>query len=280
MPNRIFYATHALQVGGNNIKGVQSVGINTNYNLDPIAQVGDIDVANVVEEVPEIEVSINRILGDSTKSIYGIIISGEIKDNADDTKNVIVTYEGGQAVTMTGMYVGSVTYNFPSEGPVTEEITLVGNSKTSAAASSLPALSGMGNPLMRHLVTPTVPSSIDGEVTEMSVSINFNRENILKLGTYQPFLKYATFPVEVTTEITAVASDGGDGLYDDDSDQPDCTSTPSKESISISGCGFNFDMGSNNYLQSVSYDGGGADGGNVTATYSYINYNEFTLSEA
>ena len=44
------------------IRGVQSVGITTNFNLEQVFQLGQLAVYEDVEEVPDIEVSVERVL--------------------------------------------------------------------------------------------------------------------------------------------------------------------------------------------------------------------------
>ena len=53
----------------------------------------------------------------------------------------------------------------------------------------------------------------------------------------------------------------------------------SNKKILIALCdGTRIDLGTKNKLQSVSYAGGGTDGGNATITYSYQTYSDFTYT--
>ena len=68
--NRIFYACQqvGLKPDGDRtnafaaLHGVQSVGITTNFNLEQVFQLGQLAVYEDVEEVPDIEVSVERVL--------------------------------------------------------------------------------------------------------------------------------------------------------------------------------------------------------------------------
>ena len=47
------------------LKGVQSVGISTNFNLEQVFQLGQLEIYQDVEEVPDIEISIEKVLDDN-----------------------------------------------------------------------------------------------------------------------------------------------------------------------------------------------------------------------
>lgn len=158
--NRIFYAVQAVKIKPSKttngsttygservLKGVQSVGLTTNFNLSQVYQLGQLELYDNVEEVPDVEVTLNKVL-DGTRTLYNSALDGssasssnnlgltEIADRRcdlslgiwDDTK----TGASGAAtyyVVCTGMYVSSVSYNFVTDGNFTEDLTLVGNHK-------------------------------------------------------------------------------------------------------------------------------------------------------
>lgn len=160
MPNnRIFYAVQAVKVkpctysGGTTsygteriLRGLQSVGITTNFNLEQVYQLGQLELYDNVEEVPDIEVSLTKVL-DGRRPLYCIANDG----STDDANNKTLTQisdrrcdlalgiwddtaigTSGAAtyyVVCTGMYVSSVTYNLTGDGNLTEDLTLVGNHK-------------------------------------------------------------------------------------------------------------------------------------------------------
>ena len=69
MPNRrIFYAVHALgfsKVGLNTFTashGVQSVGVTTKFNLENIFELGQIATYEIVENIPDVELTIEKVL--------------------------------------------------------------------------------------------------------------------------------------------------------------------------------------------------------------------------
>ena len=163
--NRIYYAVQAVQMQGVNgpgidssaddvgsfrsVFGVQSVGISTNFNLENVFQLGEFDTYDVLDDNPEIEVTLNKII-DYTDPLYVLACGGAANPPSTTGKNVLevasrrcnvrlfvgsdvdhqnVTGTMPFVVKMTGMYLSSVTYTFATDGNFTEEVTLVGNNK-------------------------------------------------------------------------------------------------------------------------------------------------------
>jgi hypothetical protein len=118
-------------------------------------------------------------------------------------------------------------------------------------------------------------------VSSITVSTDLAREDLFELGARSPYAKTVTFPVEVTCDIE-VTSVSGDlvNAVDDCGTAANCvTPTNLKDRIiRVSTCeGTRIYLGDKNKLSSVSYGGGDAGGGNVTVTYSYQTFNDFTV---
>ncbi len=161
--NRTFYASQGLllktqktandgtiTIGTNwkSPKGIQSVGITTNFALSQVFQMGQLELYDRVEEVPEIQVTINKVI-DGTCPLYLLCMGGEdtvgtnsgkplvaIANNRVNVRLGIFSDINGAAtglartyVDMSGMYLSAFTYTFPIDGNATEEVTLVGNAK-------------------------------------------------------------------------------------------------------------------------------------------------------
>lgn len=211
--NRTFYASQGLllrpqktaddgtiTIGANwkSPKGIQSVGITTNFALTQIFQMGQIELYDRAEEVPEIQVTINKIM-DGTCPLYLLCMGGEdtvstnsgkplvsIANNRVNVRLGIFSDTNSAAsgdvrtyVDMSGMYLSAFTYTFPIDGTLTEEVTLVGNNKVwnSGILGGGPTLGadkysfGMGgsgsspNTLMRQNVVvsgSTLPTGVGG----------------------------------------------------------------------------------------------------------------------
>lgn len=168
MPNnRIFYAVQAVKMkpcqtnatGGYNygtekvLRGVQSVGLNTSFNLEQVYQLGQLDLYSNVEEVPDIEITMTSVL-DGTRLAYNVAIDGSgansngidltaLSDRRcdvalgiwDDT-SVNTSGTAKAFVVSSGAYISSVTYNLVNDGNFTEDVTLVSNNLKWNSSSS------------------------------------------------------------------------------------------------------------------------------------------------
>lgn len=210
MPNnRIFYATQAVALkpldadGSFNSsawyfpRGVQSVGITTNFGLTQVFQLGQIDLYDNVEDVPQVEVTINKNL-DGTPPLYLIVNQGnnssfghasgkELAALANNRVNFrlgiysdvdsAATGTPQSYVDCSGMYLSSIGYTLPVDGIATEDITLVGNNKVWNSGSISAAL---GNP------TAAFSTSADaGTMTAPSVARRYKflmSESVLPTG--------------------------------------------------------------------------------------------------
>lgn len=149
MANRIFYAGQQVgfaQIGSTNFTaahGVQSVGMNTTFNLEEVFELGQISLYENIEGTPDIEVTLEKVLdgypllyhlatrGATAATLTGratqkTIVALSVFDDAQDSASGTPLAQ----CVMSGLSVSSISYNFPVEGNFTEQITLVGNDKT------------------------------------------------------------------------------------------------------------------------------------------------------
>jgi hypothetical protein len=153
--NRIFYACQAVAFGlfdetetlqsnaSEAAHGVQSVGINTTFNLEQAFELGQISVYENIEGLPDVEVTVEKVL-DGYPLLYHLATSGAADNSlVGRTKkranvSLGVFYDDKEFISgvapvqvfMSGMYLNSLSYTFPTDGPCTESVTLVGNTKT------------------------------------------------------------------------------------------------------------------------------------------------------
>lgn len=326
MANRIYYACQAVQINGpsgtlasknptyDTVQGLQSVGINTNFNLEPVYQMGQIELYDNYEEIPEVEVTLSKVL-DGYPTIYSMAMgSGSLASLANNRcgvkmllfqdTNIAATGTPIASVECAPAYLSSVSYKFPTEGNFTEDVTLVSNDKTWATS-----LSANANPLAQNSPDPgvgilrrglwsktsvlptgdggasTLASASGGiapgsKINNVTVSMNLGREQIRELGSRTPYYRYIKFPVEVTTEVEVTAV-GGDLVGIAGSTNASCNNPKAltNKQIIIRLCdGTTLDLGSKNKLTSVNFTGGDMGGSNATITYSYTTYSEFTYS--
>jgi hypothetical protein len=133
------------------VHGVQSVGITTNFNLEQAFELGQIEIYENIEGLPDVEVTMEKVLDGyplmyllATTGVAGTSASGLLarsKERCDVSLGIFgeqfnnvasASDNEGDAevqVYMSGMYVSSISYSIPVDGNATESITLVGNNK-------------------------------------------------------------------------------------------------------------------------------------------------------
>jgi hypothetical protein len=206
----------------------------------------------------------------------------------------------------SGMYTSSVSYSYSVDGNATESVTLVGNDRfwnTERSASSNYGSQSTGfdtdtpadgvqrrvnvdlenaSTLLPAIVTSQMnPDTADDEdgiggsyhIQSISVSADFGQEQILELGRFGPYARYATFPIEVTTEFEVISTSGD--LQNVSGNGPNLTNQDIKI---LDQAGTVIDCGGKNKLSSVSYSGADTGGGNATVTYSFSNFNSLTVT--
>lgn len=164
--NRVFYACEAIAIGQVGdpmlanpdlynplefVHGVQSVGINTSFNLEQAFELGQIAVYENVENLPEVEVTIEKLI-DGNPLVYHMATSGgpsfDLISRSKRRANVAMAIGSDEnsaisgvgspgaprvEIFMSGMFVNSLSYTFSSEGFATESVTLTGNHRTWSA---------------------------------------------------------------------------------------------------------------------------------------------------
>jgi len=127
-------------------------------------------------------------------------------------------------------------------------------------------------------------TSNEAHVQSITVSTDLGREELFELGTRQPYARIVTFPVEVTCDIEMLSLSGdmiqalADGCSTSTAQCTAVTDNLTNQTIRVAACeGTRIFLGDKNKLASVNYGGGDAGGGNVTVTYSYTTFNDFTV---
>ena len=328
--NRIFYATQAvmltplLQSGDTWTeaaaalcpRGLQSVGITTNFTLEQVYQLGQLELYDNIEDVPEVQVTMNKVI-DGTLPLYLMCMGGGAAGSGKELASLVnnrvnfalqiyndsnsaATGTAVQFVNATGMYLSSVSYTFPVDGNATEDVTLVGNNKAWNTGTAATAITGLGSATAvsiarRYKVLPsacTLPTGAGGfpassHIQSISVSTDMGREAINELGSMAPYFRFATFPIEVTSEFEIIAISGDQMDANDFTAAASCTGTYKNltdKTVKVKVCGtgdndyLELDLGAKNKLTSVNYTGGDAGGGNATITYSFQTFNKLVVN--
>tara|TARA_R100001377_G_scaffold85325_1_gene71620 strand:- start:1385 stop:2473 length:1089 start_codon:yes stop_codon:yes gene_type:complete len=179
---RTYWAVEALSTGvhgasaglvenSDYLPGVQSVGLTTNFNLEQIFQLGQLEIYQDLEEVPDVEITVERAM-DQFTCLYGramdpaapnaVNISGDQNNQVDvffsvgDDANENINDADLLAVAYcSGMFCSSASFNFGTDGFFTESISLVGNHKIwnqAPAAANIPT----GGPKLLNIDTGNV----------------------------------------------------------------------------------------------------------------------------
>jgi len=145
-----------------------------------------------------------------------------------------------------------------------------------AAVGVSGAVDSAGNALTQLVVTSNTSGIIE-HIQSITVTADIGRDDIFELGSKRPFTKYVTFPVEVTTAIEVVTSQGD--LVDATSEVDCGPNETANNTIIIRTCeGMQVDVGDSNVLTTIDVGGGEAGGDNMTVTYNFSSFNALTIS--
>lgn len=146
--NRLWWAVEAVGFAAQGSQtftaahGVQSVGVTTNFNLDPVFELGQSRIYENLENIPDVEVTMEKVLdgypllyhlgtvGAPSATLFGranqrpTIAMSLFPDTNDSASGTVVAQ-----LVCSGMYVSSVGYQFPADGRFSESVTFVGNNK-------------------------------------------------------------------------------------------------------------------------------------------------------
>lgn len=299
MANRVYFASQGLSVSGTTVEGAQSVGISVNYNLEQAFQLGRLAVYDNIVTDGEVTITASKNL-DGNPTMFGLMGGGDVgsygdvrvpivvASNVDESAVALETGADEQiATTMTGCYLSSLSYTFPSDGFATEEISWITDNKATSGTVTAPAATAQENVYRHHVDWSGVLEGAN--VTNISISTDLGREAMFKLGSFRPYHRFANFPFEVTVEFT-VANTGVDTTVVD-LDGVSCSgdgNLPSATTISVYVCDSNQNTSSVGYtftmsgcrLSAVSQDGGDTGGGNASTTYTYTTYNSLIVDES
>jgi len=326
---RIFYACQTVAVtpsgtavsSAHIVHGVQSVGMTSTFTLDQIFELGQLELYENVEEVADIEVTLEKVI-DGYKLIFDLASGGTCEMDLVAAAKAkcdvyVATFDDGLShatgvprnICMnSGMSVSSVSYSYSVDGNATESVTLVGNdrfwnSTTAGVIGTAPSALWTGNPSTNIDGTDTPASGVvrrtnvlvdqstipfevksqrdatnivgssDGQyIQSISVSADFGQDSIQELGRFGPYTRYATFPIEVSTDFEVMAT------YGDLVSVSGSNKNLQNRSIVIKDtAGTVINCGGRNKLTSVSYSGGDTGGGNATITYSYSTFNDLSV---
>ncbi len=192
-------------------------------------------------------------------------------------------------------------------------MTLVGNNKTWQTGASGSAITFNGgftnndaplaaegvnrrqNVLMASSVFPLNIPGINGsgknvifsdgfytvKFQSIRVTANLGRDELLELGHKAPYFRFVNFPVEIRTDFDVLDVQGDLVQATEAGVAGNGTNLGSGDHIFIQMQeGLKIELGTKNLLTSVNFAGGnaGSKGGNVHSTFSYITFNDLTVT--
>ena len=149
MPSRILFSSQAIgfAIDGSTtytpLHGVQTIGLSTTFNLEQVFEIGQLAIYENVENIPDIECTIERVLDgyalayhSATRGYTANTLAGRSQAKCGIAMSFYsdtVSSASGTPlaeVNMSGMYVNSLSYTLPVDGNCTESVTLIGSNKT------------------------------------------------------------------------------------------------------------------------------------------------------
>ena len=283
--------------------GVQSVSIGTTFNLEDIFQLGQLDAYQNVEGIPEIEVTIEKVL-DGTKPLWLMVADPEFttlkgktaKYKTDVAVNIYPDTQDSSFGTpdsvcvASGMVVSAWNLTLPTDGNFTESVTLVGNDKTWGLEEGTPSGifpvsdsydaevigSGVERSEYFNEAASTLPADISSfdHIQSVEISVDISREDIFELGSKTPFFRTVTFPITVTSTFEVI-TDKGDLVNAIGNGRKNLVN---RTILIKTNGGTKVELGDKNKLNSVTFEGFDAGGGNGTCTFEYQNSNHLTIT--
>jgi hypothetical protein len=145
---RIFYACQAVGIAADNttdykeVRGLQSVGINTTFNLEQVFEIGMISIYENIEGVADVEITLEKVL-DGFPLLYHLGTQGSTsatlvgRSNQKTILALSITDDTQEAASGTpsstcvvsGCFVSQVSYKIGIDGNATESVTMVANNK-------------------------------------------------------------------------------------------------------------------------------------------------------
>lgn len=130
--------------------GVQSVGVTTSFNTEPVFELGQIKIYENIENIPDVEVTMEKVV-DGYPLLWHLATRGATGDdlaarsNAKTLVSLSLFPDTGNSASgapvaelnMSGLYASSSSITIPVEGNISESITLIGNHKIWRVGSSV-----------------------------------------------------------------------------------------------------------------------------------------------
>jgi hypothetical protein len=154
--NRVYFPLAEVSIGpycsasGLQVHGVQSVSLTTSFNLEQVFELGQLEIYENIENLPNIEMTVEKALDGyglvyhfGTRGATAKTLANRTNQRADVILSIFHDAQdnaSGQPMAQaycSGMYVNSLNYTLPVQGSCTESVTFVGNDKIWKTSSFL-----------------------------------------------------------------------------------------------------------------------------------------------
>jgi hypothetical protein len=331
---RINYAAHSLGIAAFNTpntiltaRGVQTVGLNGRANIQYIYEVGHLPVYSSYEEVPDVEITVDKVLDGyapisclATQGAPAATLVGRSNQRCHVYASVHRDNQsrasGGQLrqAFASGMYLSSVGFDFTTNAPFRESVTLVGNNlvyttgsfvftghtATHGVANLAPT--GIGVARSQHLDMPNcrfpleipgISSSGTNDPTvgpngepmpsvpfqSIRTNVSLGRQGIPALGQRGPYFRFAELPADVTTTFEFMSLTGAELDLTEVGTLPNGDNFQPQTIRLRTQEGLRLDLGSQNRFTSHAESGGdaGQSTSNRMLTFTYVNKSDMTI---
>ena len=151
---RIIYPCHAIGLapmsttGYVAVHGVQSAGVTTNYTLEPVLELGQLNIYELKETIPEVEVTSSKVL-DGYPLLYHLSTQGVVDGSFIGRSNAQVMFATSvfgdtqsassgtptSEISCSGLFWSNSSFAFSTDGPFQETISWIGNNKVAKSSS-------------------------------------------------------------------------------------------------------------------------------------------------
>jgi len=136
------FSKHQWGSGYTEAHGIQTMTSTTTFNLEQVFELGQLDIYENIETVPDVEMTVEKVL-DGYPLVYHLATqtatSPTLLNRTNEKCDVVISiFDDNQdnasgtplvQALVSGLVVDSMNYNLPVEGNATESVTLVGNDK-------------------------------------------------------------------------------------------------------------------------------------------------------
>lgn len=197
-------------------EAVQTVSITSRVNAENLLAIGTKGHAGYSKRFGGVDINIDAVLTDNVNvsGAYGYQLSDFESKLPGNLVLTTTNSSVGKRVTVSGLYVNSINFNFNANDNVTTSWTLVGDDLTYADYNVASGVIGNSDfhcvdPLTWdeiHLVNGCSGISLTG-VQSATFSATLNRTDIFQIGQFTPYDRSVTHPYNVTVSINTLAND-------------------------------------------------------------------------